>query len=396
MTAGQSVHLRVLFVISRLDRTGGAGRSVAELVMSLHRLGVQTELACFQRMHGGLEEELEESGIPVYSLNADHLVTAIWHLRRLVRRLDPDLVHTTMYSADQAGRVAAWRTGTPVISSVINPTHDPALLVDDTCPLWRRRMMWAIDGWTARHLASRLHTITDAVKRSAARGLRIDPDRITTVYRSRDARRLGSPDASRRASTRRALGADDASIILTIGRQTQQKGQIHLVDAFARLAPTRRDAILLIAGAVGSATPQIEARVLELGLTTRVRLLGFREDIGDLLTAADVFAFPSLYEGLGGAVIEAMALATPVVASDLPAIREATGDGDGALLVPPGEDVALADALERVLTDRALATSLAARGRRQYLRCFTPERTDLEMIEMYAAVLSQSQAGSHA
>jgi glycosyltransferase involved in cell wall biosynthesis len=379
--------LRVLLVISRLDPTGGAGRSVAEMAMSLRQLSMLPEVACFRRTGGQLETDLEASGIAVHDLAVDHLVPAISRLRHLVRRERPDIVHTTMYAADQAGRLATIHTGIPVISSVINPTHDPSLLVDETCPVWRRRAMWALDGLTARHFTSRLHAVTNAVKESAVRGLRVNPDRVTTVYRSRDASRLGTPTAARRDGARRSLGIGDRRLILTIGRQTEQKGQLRLVEALGRIAPAHRDVMLVIAGAPGPSTPRIARRIRELRLDDRVQLLGHRDDVGDLLTAADVFAFPSQYEGLGGVLVEAMALGLPIVASDLPAIREVTDDGHVALLVPPGDPVALAGALELLLTDRELSRTLGTRGRDRYRQCFTPERAARELIEMYRTAL---------
>ena len=90
---------------------------------------------------------------------------------------------------------------------------------------------------------------------------------------------------------------------------------------------TDRCARLVLVGAPARSTEAVKARIARSGLDDRVQLLGHREDVGDLLVAADVFAFPSLYEGCGGTLIEAMALAVPIVASNIPPVREVTGDG---------------------------------------------------------------------
>jgi glycosyltransferase involved in cell wall biosynthesis len=383
----------VLFVISRLDGTGGAGRSVAELIPRLRNVGVRAEAVCFRRSGEGLEDDLEGAGIPVHVLEADHLPTAIWRLRRLLRERRPDVLHTTLYTADQAGRLAAWRTHTLVVSSIVNPTRDPVLLHEDDCPRWRRRLLWLLDAWTARHLTARLHAITHAVKDSAVRGLRVRPDRVVVVHRSREPGRLGQPGATRRLRARRALGLGNARIVLNVGRQAPQKGQVHLIDAFAEMASTHPDAVLLVAGAPGPSTRALEARIRERGMSDRIRLLGHREDVADLLASADVFAFPSLYEGLGGAVLEAMALGTPVVASDLPAVREITGDGEAALLVPAGDPKALAAALARVLDEPDLAATLDARGRSRYIECFTPEVEVAAMVELYRNAVADQRLG---
>jgi glycosyltransferase involved in cell wall biosynthesis len=212
---------------------------------------------------------------------------------------------------------------------------------------------------------------------------------VVVVHRSREPARLGQSGEARRQAARHALGLEGARIVLNVGRQAPQKGQVHLVDAFAEVVGTHTDAVLLVAGARGPSTPTLEARVVEHGVADRVRLLGHRDDVPDLLAAADVFAFPSLYEGLGGAVLEAMALGTPIVASDLPAVREITADGDVALLVPPGDAAQLAAALRRVLDDRGLAAALSDGGRTRYIECFTPDPVARAMAELYREVAGQ-------
>jgi glycosyltransferase involved in cell wall biosynthesis len=112
-------------------------------------------------------------------------------------------------------------------------------------------------------------------------------------------------------------------------------------------------------------------------------VLGHRNDLPEVLAASDVFAFPSLYEGLGGAAIEAMALGLPVLASDLPALREVVENGASALLVPPADPFALATALARLLDNEALRRRLGARGREIFRARFTLDRSQERMIELY-------------
>jgi glycosyltransferase involved in cell wall biosynthesis len=387
--------MHVLFVISRLDSTGGAGRSLAGLARGLRSRGAQVQVVCFRRTTGGLEEELEDAGVSVRELGVSHMTGAVRSLRRLLRRERPDLVHTTLYAADQAGRLAAWRTGIPVVSSVVNPVHDAALLNDPTCAPWRRRMLWAIDGWTARHLAEHLHAVTKAVKDSAVEGFRVSSDRVTVVFRSRDPARLGERSLARRIEARRRFGLGDDEVILSIGRQVPQKGHEYLVEAFERVTAARPRTRLLIAGAPGASTAAVEARIARSGVGERIQLLGHREDVGDLLVAADVLAFPSLYEGLGGTLIEAMALGLPIVASDLPALREVSADGEAAWLVRPADVRALSSAMLKLLEQPAQAAALAERARARFLANFTPEQESAAMLEFYRKVLAaRGGAGS--
>ena len=124
----------------------------------------------------------------------------------------------------------------------------------------------------------------------------------------------------------------------------------------------------------------------QLRLGERIRFLGHRDDVPEILAAADVFAFPSVYEELGGAVIEAMALGLPIVASDIPALREVVEDGRNGLLVKPESSTALAAGLARILDDRALASTFGERSLEIFRQRFTIERSARRMIDLYSRV----------
>jgi glycosyltransferase involved in cell wall biosynthesis len=146
--------------------------------------------------------------------------------------------------------------------------------------------------------------------------------------------------------------------------------------------------VLLLAGREGHASDELRPLHEELGLEGSVRFLGHREDVPDLLAAADLFVFPSLYEGMGGAVIEAMALGLPVVASDIPAMREVLEPGENALLVTPSDPAALADGVERLLADPVRLKRYAQRSRSRFEERFTSDRVVDRMVALYQAVVA--------
>jgi len=176
-------------------------------------------------------------------------------------------------------------------------------------------------------------------------------------------------------------------VIVTVGRQEFQKGQVHLVGAFDLLARIRPHAELLIVGRNGNHSAQLEARVRESPYRERVRTLGHRDDVPDILAGADLFVLPSIYEGFPGAAIEAMALGMPVVASNLPTLREVVDDGRSGLLVPPCDHAQLAEAMSGVLDDPNLARRLGDRGRDLFLTRLTAEQSHRRMIELYERLL---------
>jgi glycosyltransferase involved in cell wall biosynthesis len=145
--------------------------------------------------------------------------------------------------------------------------------------------------------------------------------------------------------------------------------------------------VLVIAGRVGNATNSLHRKTAELGLADHVQFLGHRTDVGDLLAAADVFVFPSLWEGLGGVLIEALALEVPIISSDLEATREVVGrDGSSGLLVAPGDAEALASMIGDVLDDSQLRNRIVASSRRRFETEFLLEDRSEELIGLLGEV----------
>jgi glycosyltransferase involved in cell wall biosynthesis len=183
-----------------------------------------------------------------------------------------------------------------------------------------------------------------------------------------------------RAAKRSELGiASDEWVIGTVGTLRPQKNHELLIDAFAIVAQRLPEAHLVIAGG-GDLRESLERRTRERGVAERTRFLGSRLDVPELLGAFDVYCLPSRYEGMPLSLFEAMAAGLPVVATDVPGIREVVRTEATGLLVRAGDAGALADALLRVRRESDLAGRLAAGG-----RAYVAESARLEtMIGRYA------------
>ena len=380
--------LRVLHVISSLA-TGGAERSLVELVPALTRYEVEASITCLYHREPSFRVEAERAGIQVRVLEASSMPSRVRELRGLLKRARPDVLHTTLFEADIAGRLAAIGTGIPVITSLVNTSYDETRRRDPAINVRKLRVVQGIDGWTARHLTDGFHAITESVKSSCVASLRLDPSRVMVVERGRDPRRLGIASPERRLQVRQALGlTGNDEVVLNIGRQEYQKGHDDLLRATAHLAQNRPDLVLLLAGREGHASSDLRALVSTLGIADHVRFLGFREDVGDLLAASDVFAFPSLYEGLGGAVLEAMALSVPIVATRIGPLEEVLDEGQNALLVGVHDPIGLAEAIAVFLSDPERRRAFGERGRKSFEDRFTLDRSAARMAELYARVLA--------
>jgi glycosyltransferase involved in cell wall biosynthesis len=387
--------LRVLYVIDDLG-AAGAERSLAVMVAPYVRRGIELDVAClFDRP--GIHAELEADGATVFCVDGPGGRTGrIRRARRLIVKRRPDLVHTTLFEADLAGRVAAAAAGVPVVSSLVNSAYGLDQAAAPGIRAWKLRAAQLLDALTARRVV-RFHAISSHVADLMVAKLRLPRDRVDVIPRGRDPRRLGTRDASRRAGARLALGvADGVPLVVAAARQEYQKGLDVLIEAFATVHGSLPAARLVIAGRDGNQTTSLRAAAAQLEQGGVVRFLGARSDLPDLLCAADVFVVSSRWEGLGSVLLEAMALQAPIVASDLPPIREVVSDGVHARLSAPGDSNALADALLTELLDPLGSAARAAAAHERFLACFTAERVADQMAGFYQRALAAAGRGAAA
>jgi glycosyltransferase involved in cell wall biosynthesis len=377
---------RVLMLLDGLW-VGGTERSMVEMMAPLTAAGLDPHLATLRRRDEGVEAEVPPGRL--HHLPAGPLLAQARSVRRLARELGADVLHTALFRANLVGRLAALAPAGPVLlNSLVNTPYEPVRRRDPALSARRLRVVQAVDAVSARAV-DHFHAVSEAARQAAVRDLRVAPRRITVVRRGRDPRRLGESGPERRHRVRAALGlAADAQVVLTVGRQDFQKGQVHLLRAAARLAPRHPRLVVLVAGRTGPAAAELERLAGAPPLAGRVRLLGHRADVPDLLAAADLLAFPSLFEGFPGAVVEAMGLALPVVAADIPPVRELVRPGETGLLVAPENDAALAAALAELLADPRRAAALGRRGHDVFQAELTLDTAVAGMAALYRRLAS--------
>lgn len=233
------------------------------------------------------------------------------------------------------------------------------------------------------------HVIADsaATRRDLIELLGVPAERVTVVHLGYDRERFRPTAPAAVAEVRRRYGLE-RPYVLAVGTLQSRKNHAGLVRALARLIEDGLDVDLVVPGARGWLYDRIFRTVRDLGLEARVRFLGYvpDADLPALYTGAEVAALVSFYEGFGLPVLEAMACGAPVVTSNVSSLPEVAGAA--ALLVDPYDDDAIADALARCITDRALRRELAARAGAQ-LRAFSWERTARETL----AILREAEAG---
>jgi len=378
---------RLLLVIDTLE-VGGTERSLLDLCRNLDR-SLYEPLVCRLYRGAALQPAFERAGIPVVSFDLTgkyRFARAFGHLRRLVRQQHPDLIHTMLFRADQVGRAVGRWHRIPVISSMVGVPHESVRF--DSNPQLSRRKHAAIkwldrlsSGWVTH-----FHSVSRSARDSNCHHLGIALDSVTVVPRGReDHGGLKTPSADLLSDL--GLTAEHR-VLVNVGRLIPQKGQRDLVEAMPRVIQSQPATRLLIVGE-GHLRDELATQITQLGLSDHVTLLGQRHDVPLLLGLADLFVFPSLYEGLPGAIVEAMLSATPIVSTAIPSIGEAVQHQRSAVLVPPQSPPDLANAIIELLGDPDRAAQLAHTARQDALRQFNIPTVTRQIEQLYDTVLAQ-------
>ena len=292
-------------------------------------------------------EWLAEQGIPVHHLRRGRFDPRIvTDLVALARERRARILHVHGYAAADFGRLAARAVGAKLV--LHEHFADPAMPAYQA--LADRLLRSLTDGAIAVSRSTREFLVNERF---------VPRERVRLIWNGAPLDEFAPVPRARAMTVRRELGlAEDALVVGTIGRLNAQKGHRFLIEAAARVLPRLSRARVLIVGD-GDLMGELQRQAVALGIADRVVFAGHRTDVPDVLGALDVFCISSLYEGTPLALFEAMASGRAIASTSVDGCREVLEDGRTAVLVPPADPVALADALHRVLGDDALRAELA-------------------------------------
>jgi glycosyltransferase involved in cell wall biosynthesis len=342
---------RLAFVLKSSD-LGGTQKYVLELCRRLDRSLYDIEVVTSSG--GPLIGLLDELGIPVhvveiprYRISAVADWKALHALTRLFRERRYDIVHPHNAKPGFLGRYAARRAGVPIIVFTYHliPFHErvspPARLI------YRK-----IDTWLARHATTRMIAVAHHHRRTlVAQGVCREED-IEVIWNGLQAPEA-PPSAEERGAARgeRLACSADSPVVAFIGRLMPQKDPLTYVRAVARCHARGARAQFLLIGD-GELMPECRDEARNLGLNEeKLRFVGERRDVPQLLPGVDLLVLPSLWEGLPFSLLEAMVAAVPIVCSRIPGNDEVVVEGETGRLVPPRDPDALAEAILAMLSD---------------------------------------------
>ncbi|HET7292736.1 MAG TPA: glycosyltransferase family 1 protein [Vicinamibacteria bacterium] len=291
-------------------------------------------------------------------------------LPRILQRARPDLVHFTNYLAPIGLEL-------PFVTSF----HDMSLALLPQCHTLKKRLLTArLIPFAARN-ARLILTPSESTRRDVVRLLHVDPARVRVIPYA--AARSFRPVAAGRERLEQAYGIR-SPYLLFVGTVEPRKNLARALRAFARIAGSHPGLRFVMVGPLGWKFDEILREVERPALEGRVQRVGYvpEADLPALYSHALAFLYPSLYEGFGLPLVEAMACGAPVITSNGSSMAE-IGDG-AALLVDPQDEQAIADALDRLVTDAALRAELRERGLLRAAQ-YSWERTGRETVAAYQA-----------
>jgi glycosyltransferase involved in cell wall biosynthesis len=377
-TPGRPPRIRVLSLQS------GAGLGGTELMnfstvqcMDRTRFDV---IVCFLDEAGPVSDYYRREGFDVFHLRYHRrpLPAVAWDLYRLLRSCGPDILHIYGLRANLIGRIIGRLAGCPnIVTSQRN--------ID----LWRRGWHVWLDRLTSRWVALYIANAYAGAER-LQKVEHIPAHKLLVIQNGLNATPF---ERASQGHVRAQRGISDHALVVTcVANFRASKGYGTLLEAVDKLHRQGIPFHLWLVGD-GELSRSMEARASSLCLCQHVKFLRTRTDIPDILADSDIFVLASYWEGMPGAIMEAMASKLPVVATRVGGVPELVVDGETGLLVPPRDPAALASALAQLIGDGALRRRMGEAGQRRILAHFRLEDKVRELEEVYVRLARQTPAG---
>jgi glycosyltransferase involved in cell wall biosynthesis len=371
--------MQVCYLINQLA-PGGAPTLVLDLVRTIDSDAAEFTV-CFIEGEDDLVPQFREAGARVVDFEAELKFDprALAKLAHFFRQESFDVLHTHLPYSQTLGRLAAWAGGPPI---VVSTQHN---VPDNYHPVTRtlERLTRPLDDVTvacSEGVEQAFHGTSNLYDGTHNHGW-------CTIYNGIDAEGFSQQVADADGETVRSEhGIRSAPCLLNVARYVSAKAQDDLVAAMADLTDTVPDAHMLIVG-WGERESELRTAVTEAGVEDSVTITGRVSSVHPYYEAADAFVSSSTFEGLPITHLEAMAANLPLVATDIPGVREVVVEGETGYLVPPNDPPRLASVMKRLL-ESGEGEEMGRRGRQRVEEVFSIERTAEAYLQLYCDLTS--------
>lgn len=370
----ETIKVKILFLINHLN-TGGIASYALTLSSGLKERGHGVFIAS---SGGELLDKFNDSGIgyfriPVKTKNelSPGIIISAFMLSKVIKENGIDIIHSHSRTTQVLGRLAQRLTGVKHIF---------------TCHgFFKRRLSRKIfPCWPDKVIA-----ISYQVREHLIRDFKLGPEKTVLVYNGIDTNRFNQPDATQKQEAKLRLGLRLHPVIGILARLSDVKGHKYLIRAMKKVLLAYSDAQLLIAGE-GKMEMELKKLTGDLKIKESVFFMPNSLDTREILSAMDIFVLPSLKEGLGLALMEAMSMGLAVIGSDVGGIKTLIRDKDNGLLVNPGEPDGIARAIIELISDSNKAVNLGNNARKYIMGEFSRDKMVAGTEEVYRECLGEA------
>ncbi len=374
---------KVLYLFDALKR-GGAETSTLEIAKRFKKW-TPVMVSIYEGTE--LKIDFEKAGIKVYSLDLTEkfgIATAMKKIQGILEVEKPDIIHANLFMADQFSRWLGPKNKIPVINSFVNDSYSKERyeLLNFKQKLVLN-LYKAVDRYSAKRVSTFM-SLTKAIVPNNTKALKIDPKSVVVIPRGRNIRAFRDKvDIETVSNIKKKYG--NGPLILTVSRLLLRKGYLEAINAIYLVNKKYPEVKYLIAGK-GHDEFKIKTLIKEKGLENNVFLLGSRDDVPSLLEAADIFLFPSHYEGQGGALIEAMLMEKKIIATRIPVLEESVKDNFSAKLFNYRNVKDMADKILWAIENPAEMNLLASMAKKEAEQRFSIEEIADKHEQLYEKV----------
>jgi len=366
--------VKILYLITELN-VGGTEKALARTVARLNRDRYDILVACLHEP-GLVADEIRTFGNRVINLDMRNRIDlgVLNRLFKLLRQERIQIIHSYLFHANLLARLVAKLAGAPIIVS-----SERTMEMEGQIRLLLNRL--------TSPLADRVIAVSQQVCDFASNRIGIPPEKLVVVYNGIETSEYqGKVDMARIHEELKVAPAH--TVVGTVSRLDEAKGIRYFLQALPWVIAQHSKLIFLIVGD-GSQRRELERLAQDLNIQSQVIFAGYRPDVVNMLAIMDVFVLSSLYEGFPNAILEAMAMAKPVVATRVGGVPEAVEDGVTGLLVPPRDPEALAKAIIALLQDRERAKDMGRAGRERVERYFSVQRMVARTETLYEELIRE-------
>ncbi len=375
---------RILHLIPSLSG-GGAERQLTNLVCNTSA-EKYSHLVCTFKDSEFFAPAIRAAGHEVCELKIGGKhpwISGTSKFRKVARDYQPDIITTWLFDANIIGRLANLRNSKiPLITTLHSPDYEPNTINAAKWSPGRIEGLRYIDRLTARLTEPHFVACSHHVKKSFQKRLKLADSQIRVIYNAADQKLLKSADGDARQIRRELKIPDDGFVYLTIGRIDALKNHELLLRVFPQVLPAVPQAHLVIVGA-GVLENELKKLADELAIGDKVHFAGSRKDIGSCLEMADVFVFPTILEGFGMALVEAMFKELPCVASNIEVLREILTHEKSGLLFDPNKPEQLIGMMIKLFRDPEMRRQLGSQAFKEAGRRFDIKTIASEWEDFY-------------